>query len=106
MSKLNQTNKVSLRRIIGNVIDKLELQDVSSKISKMAAWAVDAELKIGSRNSYTKHECELDIKNYRACLPDNFVRMIAVKKGNDHLDVTMKDFRQFHKGSPVANTDL
>jgi hypothetical protein len=102
MGKTNIKHKVSLRRIIGNVVDRLELTDVSSRISAMANWAVDAELKIGSRNSYEKFECEIEVNNYRACLPDNFVRMLAIKHGNDHLDVSMKDFRQWHKGAPVG----
>lgn len=99
MGNINEQQKVSLKRIIGNVVDKLQLTDVSSRISAMAAWAVDAELKIGSRNSYEKFECEIEIANYRACLPENYVNMIAVKSGNSHLDYTMKDFVDFGKGS-------
>ena len=102
MGNTNANHKISLQRIIGNVVNKLQLTDVSSRVSAMAGWAVDAELKIGSRNSYEKFECEIEVKNHRACLPDNFVRMMAVKVGNDHLDVSMKDFRQWGKGAPVG----
>ena len=102
MGNTNKNHKISLERVIGNVVNKLQLTDVSSRISAMAGWAVDAELKIGSRNSYEKFECEIEVSNYRACLPENFVRMLAVKIGNNHLDYTMKDFRQFSKGATVG----
>lgn len=92
---------VSIKAVIGKVIGKLRLTDVSSSISMMADWAVDAELKIGSRNSYERVECELEVKNYRACLPAGFVKMIGIKHGANMLEVTMKDFRQFSKSLAV-----
>lgn len=98
--------KVSIRRIIGNVVDKLQLEDVSSRITAFAGWAVDAELKIGSKNSYEKVECEIEVKNYRACLPVGFVHLIALKDGGDHLEVTKKDFTHFHKGVTRNIVDL
>jgi hypothetical protein len=91
-------NKVSIRRVIGNVAAKLRLTDVSSTISFFADWAVEAEMKIGSRSSYESFECELEVKNYRACLPAGFVRLKEVRQGNNVLDVTMKNFVEFHKG--------
>jgi hypothetical protein len=95
----------SIKAVIGKVIGKLRLTDVSSTISMMADWAVDAEMKIGSRNSYERVECELTVENYRACLPMGFVKMIGVKKGAAMLEVTMKDFRQFHKSLAVPVVD-
>lgn len=92
---------VSIKSVIGKVIGKLKLSDVSSSITEMADWAVDAELKIGSRNSYARVECELTIENYKACLPTGFISLIALKKGNHILDVTMRDFRQFSKGISI-----
>lgn len=89
---------VSIRSVIGKVIGKLQLTDVSGTISQMADWAVDAEYKIGSRNSFQRIECEIDVENYRACVPSGFVRLLAIKKGDHVLDVTNKDFRQFNKG--------
>ena len=100
-----QGNKVSIRRIIGNVVNKLELDGVSGKISAMADWAVEAELKIGSKNSYVAVECEIDVNNYRACLPSNFVWLIALKHKQDYLEKTMKDFVQFHKGSRAVRLE-
>jgi len=91
-------NKVSIRRIIGNVVSKLQLTDVSSSISNMADWATEAEMKIGSRSSYESVECELEVKKFRTCLPAGFVRLKAIKSGGHILDVTNKDFTQFHKG--------
>ena len=60
--------KVSLYRVIGNVVGNLGIKNVSNHIDDFARWAQDAEIKIGSKNSYRHYECELEIKNKKACL--------------------------------------
>jgi hypothetical protein len=74
------STKVSIQTIIGNVIGNLGIRNVNNVIDDFARWAVDAELKIGSQSSYKRFECEIDVKDRRACLPDNYISLIAVKE--------------------------
>ena len=73
------SHKVSLNRIIGNVVGNLDLENINETIEDFARWSAEAVTKIGSRNSYHRHECLIEIKNYKASLPKNFVSPIAVK---------------------------
>lgn len=96
---MSTSNKVSIKRIIGNVIGNLRLKNVSAYIDDFARWAFEAEMKIGSKSSYRHFECELTIKNRVAKLPPNFIYLEALKIGNRYLNVTHKNFRMF------ANSD-
>lgn len=93
------STKVSIQTIIGNVIGNLGIRNVNNVIDDFARWAVDAELKIGSQSSYKRFECEIDVKDRRACLPDNYISLIALKKGNEILDYSLQDFKIFNKGA-------
>lgn len=95
--------KVSINRIIGNVVGNLRLKNVSSVIDDFARWAVEAENKIGSTNSYVHRECELTIKNKRACLPPDFVYLEGLKIGNKYLNVSFKQFRIFGNSTKSSN---
>lgn len=97
------SHKVSLNRIIGNVVGNLDLENINEDIEDFARWAAEAVTKIGSRNSYHRHECLIEIKNYKASLPPNFVSPIAVKYKNQLLSITKRSFRDFSKGAE-ANT--
>ncbi len=103
MSETN--NKISIHTIIGNVCGNLGIRNINNVIEDFARWAVDAEMKIGSEGSYRRFECELDIKERRACLPDNFINLIAVKKGSEILDMSTQSFKLMNKGAEtgVAN---
>lgn len=96
-------NKVSLKRIVGNVVGDLGITNVNNIFDDFARWAVDAELAIGSRLSYEHVECEIDVKNSRAPLPENIVRLNKLKVGNKLLEVTNRNFHQFFKGSENAS---
>lgn len=90
------SQKVSLYRVIGNVVGNLGLKSISNHIDDFARWAQDAELKIGSKNSYKHYECELEIKNKKACLPPNFCYLEGIKLGTSFLNVTYREFRMFN----------
>jgi hypothetical protein len=92
-------NKVSLHRIIGNVMGNLGLKDVDNNYDDFARWACEAENKIGSTSSYKRFECELTIRNRKATLPPNFVYLNALKYGNKIVPVTKRSFRMFNKGA-------
>lgn len=93
------SHKISLNRIIGNVVGNLDLENINESIEDFARWSAEAITKIGSRNSYHRHECLIEIKNYKASLPKNFVSPIAVKYKNQLLSITKRSFRDFSKGS-------
>jgi hypothetical protein len=95
------SHKVSLNRIIGNVVGNLDLSNVNESIEDFARWAAEGVTKIGSRNSYHRYECELEIKNYKASLPPNFAYPLGVKYKNKHLSITKRTFRDFSKGRPA-----
>lgn len=92
-------NKISINAIIGNVCGNLGIRNINNVIDDFARWAVDAELKIGSEGAYKRFECEIDVKDRRACLPENFITLIALKKGNQILDLSLQDFKIFSKGA-------
>lgn len=103
------SHKVSLNRIIGNVAGNLGLENVNEVIEDFARWAAEGVTKIGSKNSYRRIECELEIKNFKAGLPKNFAYPIAFKYKSQYLDVTKRDFRDFSKGNGgglQSNTDV
>jgi len=93
------SHKVSLNRIIGNVVGNLDLENINESIEDFARWAAEAVSKIGSRNSYHRHECLIEVKNYKASLPPNFVSPIAVKYKHQLLSITKRSFRDFSKGA-------
>ena len=93
------SHKVSLNRIIGNVVGNLDLENINESIEDFARWSAEAVSKIGSRNSYYRHECLIEVKNYKASLPPNFVSPIAVKYKHQLLSITKRSFRDFSKGA-------
>lgn len=90
-------NRVSLFSVIGSACGNLGITNVNQHLDNFARWAAEAEAKIGSRNSKKRYECEIEVKNRRACLPQNFINLIAIKYGNEIIDLTRRDFRMFNK---------
>jgi len=95
---MESVNKVSLLRVIGNVMGNLGIKDVDDSIDDFARWACEASNKIGSTSSYKRFECEINIRNRKAALPPNFVYLNAIKFGNKIVPVTKRSFRMFNKG--------
>lgn len=105
----NTANKVSLNRIIGNVIGNLGLKVTNNIKDDFSRWACEAESKIGSTSSYKHDECELTIRNRKASLPPHFAYLEAIKIGNKIINTTERSFRLFNKGyrsSPVAPSNF
>lgn len=96
--------KVSLHRIIGNVVGNLGITNVNQDLDNFARWAFDAELKIGTKNSTKHYECEEVVKDRRICLPENFIKLNALKYGGEIIDVTFRDFRMFDKAAKAGAT--
>ena len=94
--------KVSLYRIIGNTVGKLGLKNVNEHLGDFGRWAQEAEMLIGSKNSYKHYECEIEINNKKACLPPNFCYLEGLKIGDSFLNVTYREFRMF-SNNPSPN---
>lgn len=97
----DSVNKVSLNRIIGNVIGNLGLKTTNNLKDDFARWACEAENKIGSTSSYKRFECELVIRNRKAALPPNFVYLNALQIGSKIIPITRRSFRMFNKGAQI-----
>lgn len=100
----DSVNKISINRIIGNVIGNLGLKGTNNIVDDFARWACEAESKIGSTNSYRRFECELTIRNRKAALPPNFSYLNAIKIGGRIIPITKRSFRLFSKGTSLVPT--
>ena len=90
--------KVSIRRIIGNVIGNLRIKNVNEYIDDFARWAVEAENFIGTSNSYVDKECLIQFKNMKACLPDDLMQLTALKFNDREIELTERNFSMWDKG--------
>jgi hypothetical protein len=92
-------NKISIKRIIGNVIGNLRLKNVNSVIDDFARWALEAENFIGTANSYIHKECLIQFKGMRAYVPEDVIYINALKYNNYQIELTNKNFTMFNKGA-------
>jgi len=90
--------KISLYTVIGNFVGNTGVSNVNDMIDDLARWMEEAELKIGSKRSFERIECEIEVEDYKACLPKGFVYLNGIKHGNEYLEVSKKSFRLFNKG--------
>lgn len=97
MEEHGKNSWISLYSVIGNVTSELGLTNANKHIPNFARWSYDAMKMIGGRLSFQHYECEIDVKNYHACLPTNLHELKKVKHGSVYLDRTTKDFVMFNK---------
>ena len=88
--------RVSVKRVVANVIRNMEIPDASKNFNAFAEWAFEAEKKIGSYKTFVKKTETLTVSNKQASLPDDFLSIIDVKKGgsnnNDYLEQSSATF--------------
>lgn len=101
---MNDNQKISIKRIIGNVIGNLGIGNVNHNIDDFARWAVSAEKFIGTSESYIQKECLIQFKNMKACLPDDLIKLRALKYHDHIIEYTMRDFGMFDKGASNGNS--
>lgn len=94
-----ESGKISIKRVIGNVVGNLRLKNVNSHIDDFARWAIEAENFIGTSNSYVHKECLIQFKNMRACIPDDLVQLNAMKYNDMELELSKKNFTMWNKGA-------
>ena len=80
--------RVSVRRVVANVIRNLEVQDASKNFYHFIEWAFEAERKIGSYKTFVKKTSTINVVNKQASLPNDFLSLIDVKKSGDSSNST------------------
>ena len=80
--------RVSVRRVVANVIRNLDVQDASKHFYNFIEWAFEAERKIGSYKTFVKKTATINIVNKQASLPNDFLSLIDVKKSGDASNST------------------
>jgi hypothetical protein len=88
--------RVSVKRVVANVIRNMEVSDSARMFHNFVEWAFEAERKIGSYKTFVKKTETLDIENKQATLPDDFLSLIDAKRGgsedNDYLTQSSATF--------------
>lgn len=88
--------RVSVKRVIANVIRNMEVPDAAKNFYNFAEWAFEAERKIGSYKTFVKKTATLTVANKQASLPEDFLSLIDVKKGgsgnNNYLSQSSATF--------------
>lgn len=95
----NDVSRLNGKTLIAQAVRDMDLSNATRRMDAMEEWVFEAEVLIGSNESYLRKECELDVENYRAALPKDFYKLIAVKKGDQYFEYTGRDFKLFNKGA-------
>lgn len=104
---MQRSEGISVDTVIGMVINDLDLPTVSKDIDKMYQWAFWAEMLIGSNEkSLIRVECVLDVEDYRAKLPKDFYKIIAIGVGGTYPEYSGRDFRFFSRESAYTQDTL
>lgn len=98
---INSVQHVSLYMAIDAAVSLTDLHNSNDVLEDFARWGWEAENKIGSTDTYRRYECELDVVDFRACVPDNFMYLNALSVGGTILDVTNRDFQMFNKAKSL-----
>ena len=80
--------RVSVKRVVANVIRNLDIDDASRTFPNFVEWAFEAERKIGSYKTFVKKTATINIVNKQASLPNDFLSLIDVKKSGDASNST------------------
>ena len=80
--------RVSVKRVVANVIRNLDIQDASRNFHNFIEWAFEAERKIGSYKTFVKKTARINVVNKQASLPNDFLSLIDVKKAGDASNAT------------------
>tara|TARA_Y100001937_G_C7089578_1_gene317031 strand:+ start:296 stop:955 length:660 start_codon:yes stop_codon:yes gene_type:complete len=80
--------RVSVKRVVGNVIRNLDITDASRNFYHFVEWAFDAERKIGSYKTFVKKTATINVVNKQASMPNDFLSLIDVKRSGDASNST------------------
>lgn len=79
---MNQGKRVSVKRVVGNVIRNLDITDASRMFYTFVEWAFEAERKIGSYKTFVRKFATLNVTNKQAALPSDYLSIIDVKNNS------------------------
>lgn len=97
---MGKLGRIKVGTIIANFIRDLQLKNVSEVQDYLIEWAYEAEILIGSYDTFVRKECLVTIKDNRAKLPKDFYQFISFKVAGVFPEVTNRDFRLFYQNSP------
>ena len=80
--------RVSIKRVVSNVIRNLDITDASRNFYHFVEWAFDAERKKGSYKTFVKKTATFNVVNKQASMPNDFLSLIDVKKAGDASNST------------------
>ena len=97
--------RVSVKRVVANVIRNMEVPDAARNFYNFVEWAFEAEKKIGSYKTFVKKTATLDVENKQATLPDDYLSLIDMKKGGSaNTDYLSQSSATFPKNIDKQNT--
>ena len=95
--------RVSVKRVVANVIRNLEITDASKNFYHFVEWAFEAERKIGSYKTFVKKTATINVVNKQASMPNDFLSLIDVKSSGNGSTSTF--FSQSSATFPENTTD-
>jgi hypothetical protein len=90
---MSHQGKTSIYTIAASVARNLGLRDTNNHMMNFIEWAFEAEIKIGSKDTFSEITVELEIKNKKVKLPCDFYKLIDLKVGNSFYKPTNYTFR-------------
>jgi hypothetical protein len=87
------TGKASVYSVAASVARNLGLRDTTNHIMNFIEWAFEAEMKIGSKDTFSEKTQTLKIYNKKAKLPCDFYKLIDLMIGGDYNQPTSSTFK-------------
>lgn len=101
---LNTEEHVSMYEAVDRAVSMLKMENYNSMLEDFARWCYEAETKIGSTKTFKRFECELNIEDYKTCVPKNFMYLNELRIGGVIIDVTKRNFQMFNKAPKTSVT--
>ena len=90
---MSHKGKTSIYTVAAAVARNLGLRDTNNHIINFIEWAFEAEIKIGSKDTFSEITVELEVKNKKVKLPCDFYKLIDLKAGDTFYLPTNHTFR-------------
>jgi len=85
--------RISSKTVAAQLVRDYDIDNPNRIINAVIEWSREALSFIGTKESFLRKECVVPIKNYRAELPFDFIKLIDVKMGENLLEVNTRSFR-------------
>lgn len=94
--------KTSIYTVAASVARNLGLRDAHNHIMDFIEWAFEAEIKIGSKDTFAEKTVEIDVYNKKAKIPCDLYKMLDITQGGNYIEPTSSTFRS--NGTQKAST--